>query len=112
MIDEEMKNLIWYIFCGIMLLLIGVVFIKLSLDIWKKQKIQLINEYHYEKVSEKNKPIFCRFIGIGIFIIGVGIILSGLSIFFTDSILSFMPMGVGLIIGISLLMWTVIKYNH
>ena len=107
-----MKDLIWYIFCGIMFILIGVMLIKLGLSIWKKQKIQLINEYHYEKVSEKDKPIFCKFSGIGLFIIGIGILISGISVFFTDSLLSFVPLGIGLVLGISLLIWTVIKYNY
>lgn len=106
-----MKDLIWYIFCGILFLLIGIVLIKLGLLIWKKQKIQLIHEYHYEKVSEENKPIFCKLFGIGVLTIGAGIAFSGISVFFIDSLLSFIPMGIGLIVGISLIIWTVIKYN-
>lgn len=106
-----MKDLIWYIFCGILFLLIGIVLIKLGLLIWKKQKIQLIHEYHYEKVSEENKPIFCKHLGIGVLTIGAGIALSGISVFFIDSLLSFIPMGIGLIVGISLIIWTAIKYN-
>ena len=92
-------------------MLIGIVLIKLGLLIWKKQKIQLIHEYHYEKVSEENKPIFCKNLGIGVLTIGAGIALSGISVFFIDSLLSFILMGIGLIVGISLIIWTIIKYN-
>ena len=106
-----MKDLIWYIFCGILFLFIGVVLIKLGLLIWKKQKIQLIHEYHYEKVSEDNIPIFCKHLGTGVLSIGVGIALSGISVFFIDSLLSFFPMCIGLVVGISLIILTVIKYN-
>ena len=107
-----MKDLIWFIIIGIMFLLIGITLIVLGLKIWKKQKIQLLNEYHYEKVSEKDKPIFCKLSGIGVFIIGIGIALTGIITFFTESPLSFIPMGIGLIVGMTLLIWTIIKYNH
>ena len=95
-----------------MFLIIGIILIKLGFEIWKKQKIKLIHKYHYEKVSENNRLSFCRLSGIGVFIIGVGITLSGISVLFTDSLLSFIPMGTGLIVGLSLLILAVIKYNH
>lgn len=107
-----MKDIFWFIIVGIMFLLIGFIFIKFGFDIWKKQKIQLINEHHYEKVSEKDKLKFCKLSGIGVFIIGVGIASSGISIFITESLLSFIPMTIGLIIGITLLIWAVTKYNR
>lgn len=107
-----MKDIFWFIVVGIMFLLIGFILIKLGFDIWKKQEIQLINEHHYEKVSEKDKLKFCKLSGIGVFIIGVGITSSGICISITESLLSFIPITIGLIIGITLLIWAVTKYNR
>lgn len=64
-----MKGLIWYIICGIMFLIIGIILIKLGFEIWKKQKIKLIHKYHYEKVRENNKLSFCKLFGMVVFIL-------------------------------------------
>lgn len=112
MISRNTNDLVWYVIIGILFLLIGIILIGLGLIIWKKQKIQLFHEYHYDKVSENDKQIFCKLSGIGVFIIGLGICFSGISVLFTESLLSFVPMTIGLLIGLLLIIRTIVKYNR
>ena len=107
-----MKDFIWFVVIGIMFLVIGVMLIRFGLQIWLQQRIELLHQYHYENVSEKDKQIFCKLSGIGLFIIGVGITLSGIIVFFTESIISYIPMLIGLIVGLIMLIRTIYKYNR
>ena len=75
-----MGDLAWYIFICVLLVLLGSVFSGLGLSIWLRRNTGLIIRTHCDKVSEKNKPAYCRLMGTGMLAIGAGMILSGLCI--------------------------------
>lgn len=62
----------------ILLLAIGIVFLVIGWLIWKKEKITLIQSYHYNKVSDTNKRAYTALVGKGTLIIGTGIIVTGI----------------------------------
>ena len=107
-----MSDFTWFIITSILFVLLGLVFIGLGWQIWKKQKIGLIISYHVDKVSEDNKQAFCMLSGIGILIMGIGFIFSGVCTAFFQSISAFVPMTAGSISGIALLISAIMKYNH
>ena len=108
----NMDDIIWFIAVGGLLILLGFVFIRLGLAIWKKQKMELMIRYHCDKVREENKPAYCALSGIGVFVIGIGFILSGICSAFVHSVFAFIPMAAGLAAGIALLNLAGIRYNR
>ena len=106
-----MSDFIWFIIIAVLFFLLGLIFIVLGWLIWKKQKINLIIRYHCEKVREENKQAYCKLFGMGILVIGVGFLLSGVCTPFTQSVFSFVPMTVGLVLGMVLIVFSVIRYN-
>jgi len=107
-----MGDLIWFIIIGILFALLSILFIVLGGLIWRKQKMNLIISQHCEKVSEDNKKAYCRLFGIGIVVIGVGFGLSGILTVLLQSVLVFIPMTVGLVLGIAMVIFAVVKYNR
>lgn len=73
-----MSDDVWGIVLGVLLILLGILFIWLGLAIWKKQKIELIIRHHMDKVSDEDKQAYCRLCGIGVLIIGFGFVVSGI----------------------------------
>lgn len=92
--------------------LISIIFILLGYSIWKKEKISLLHDYHYNKVSQKDKKAFCTLSGIGILLIGIGLFITTIIITFTDSPWSFIAFLIGFVIGLILLIYAGIKYNR
>ena len=80
--------------------------------IWKKEKITLLHDYHYDKVKEENKKDFCALSGKGLFIIGAGILITGIITAVKVSFLSYLPFILGLIIGLIMLISAGAKYNR
>ena len=107
-----MEDLVWFVAVSALLVLLGIVFIRLGLAIWKKQKMELIIRHHCDRVSEENKPAYCTLSGIGVFTAGAGFVLSGICTAFTQSVLIFIPMAAGLAAGILLLVLAGVRYNH
>ena len=107
-----MRDTVWFIGTGVLFALLGLLFLCLGLQIWKKQKISLIISYHSGKVSEDNKRAYCTLAGIGVLLMGVGFLLSGICTAFVRSALVFVPMTAGLVSGIALLTAAVLKYNR
>ena len=107
-----MSDTAWYIISGIILLAVGILFIWIGWAIWKKLKISLLHSYHYNKVSKKNKPEFCRQVGIGMIIIGTGMVLSGVITMLSGSLLSLIPLAAGLAVGTPIMLRAIRKYNH
>ena len=107
-----MSDFVWFVIIGVLFVLLGLVFILLGWKIWKEQKITLIISHHCDKVSEENKKAYCTLSGAGIFIIGIGFIISGICTFLLQSAMAFIPMSLGLVLGIILFVSAVTKYNH
>ena len=110
--EEDMSDFVWFIVIGVLFILLSLIFIRLGLQIWKKQKMDLIISYHCDKVSEENKKAYCRLSGIGVFIMGIGFGLSGICSFLFRSVFIFIPMTVGLTAGTALLASAGIRYNR
>ena len=106
-----MSDLVWFIMIGILFGLLGLVFVILGWQIWKKQKMNLIISSHCDKVKDENKQSYCKLFGTGVFAIGIGFLVSGICIPFVQSVFSFIPMTVGLITGTVMIVSSVMKYN-
>jgi hypothetical protein len=107
-----MSDLLWFIIISILLLMLGILFIRLGYEISEKQRIDLIIAYHHDKVSENNKQAYCVLSGIGVLIIGCGLLLSGICTLTVRSAYVFIPMATGLILGIALLISAGMRYNR
>jgi len=91
---------------------LGLFFIYLGLRIWRKQDLKLLHDYHYDKVTEQNKPAFAELSGKGIIVIGGGIVLMGI-IGCTPLVqYGWIPLILGLAGGIVLLIRAGNKYNR
>ena len=45
----------------IVLLIIGIIFLIVGWSIWKREKINLIHDYHYKNVAEADKRVYCAY---------------------------------------------------
>lgn len=97
---------------SIILGLIGIVLIMLGYMVWKKEKISLFHEYHYDKVSAEDKKAFCTISGIGVVLIGIGILITAVIIGITNSMWSFIPFVLGFVAGLIMLIYAGIRYNR
>ena len=95
----------------IILVLVSILTLVIGWLIWKKEKITLLHDYHYSKVSRENKKAFCTLSGIGLMIAGIGIGATAVLLGLTNSVLSFIAFAVGFIIGLALLLHAGKKYN-
>lgn len=91
---------------------VGFVLIILGYMVWKKEKISLFHDYHYDKVSEEDKKAFCTISGIGVVLIGIGLFITAIIIGITNSMWSFIPFVVGFVVGLIMLIYAGIKYNR
>ena len=91
---------------------VGFVLIILGYMVWKKEKISLFHDYHYDKVSEEDKKAFCTISGIGVVLIGIGLFITSIIIGITDSMWSFIPFVIGFVAGLIMLIYSGIKYNR
>ncbi len=107
-----MSDSAWFIVIGAVLALTGAALCWLGAEIWLKHRIGLLHEYHYDKVSEENKPAFCRLAGIGVLVIGIGFVASGLAAALTGSLLGLIPMTAGIAAGTALLIAAIARYNR
>ena len=92
--------------------IVGIVFLVMGYLIWKKEKISLLHDYHYDKVSREDKTRFCAISGLGIVVIGVGLLITAVIFGVTESIWSFLIFAVGLGVGLTLLFYAGKKYNR
>lgn len=92
--------------------LVGIVFVILGFFIWKKEKISLLHDYHYDKVSAEDKKAFCTLSGVGVLLIGIGLLITAIIIGITDSPWSFVAFAIGFVVGLIMLIYAGAKYNR
>ncbi|NBI85959.1 DUF3784 domain-containing protein [Lachnospiraceae bacterium] len=90
----------------------ALVIIYLGCLMWKKEKITLLHSYHYDKVSPRDKKVFCKISGCGVIFIGIGLLVTAIIIGITDSALSFIAFAFGFVVGLALLIYAGAKYNR
>lgn len=90
----------------------GILFLYLGWEIWKKEKITLIHDYHHKRVKDIDKKAYTEQMGKAMLIIGVGTILTGSVDFITTSLFGWWFFIIGFIIGIVMMTYAQVKYNH
>lgn len=98
--------------CAIIVGLIGIVFVVLGYLLWKKERISLLHDYHYDKVSEEDKKAFCTISGTGIILMGIGLLITGVIIGITHAVWSFIAFAIGFFTGLAMLIYAGVRYNH
>ena len=91
-------------------LAVGTLCIVLGSVIWKKQKVSLVNDYHYKNVKEDDIPAYTRLLGIGLILIGAGICAAG-CFNLKESSLWWIPMLIGFAAGLLVMNKAQKKYN-
>ena len=91
--------------------IVGIICAVLGYLIWKKEKITLLHDYHYDKVKEEDKKAFCTLSGLGVFTIGTGLLVTAVLLGITESPWSFVVFGAAFVLGVILLIYAGIRYN-
>ncbi len=94
------------------LLPFGVLFIVLGLLIWKKEKITLIHDYHWDRVKEEDKSAYTALIGKGVFIIGVSTVLTGIVDAVTNTGWGWLAFTAGFVVSVVLFLRAQFRYNR
>ena len=87
----------------VFMLALALAFVWIGLLIWKKQRIDLIHEYHHTKVSKKDVPAYTKLMGIAMIVIGAGIGVGAAVTFLVSKSLGF-PLVIAAIIAGAVLM--------
>ena len=97
---------------GILMLLLGVVMLVIGWVIWKKQKIELIHNYHYAHVREESKAPYCAMMGQATMLMGLGCGLTGLINWAFDTLWGWALFSVCAVIGIGLYIHAENRFNN
>ena len=96
-------------------LIIGLVAVTLMVMgylIWKKEKISLLHDYHYDKVSKEDKKAFCALSGGGVLVMGIGMFITAVIVGITDASWSFIAFAIGFFVGSGMLIYAGSRYNR
>ena len=99
------------LFACILVAAVGIICAVLGLLLWKKEKIGLLHDYHYDNVAEADKPAFCALSGMGVLAIGIGLLVTAVLLAVTDHAASFLAFAAGFAAGLGLLLYAGKKYN-
>ena len=100
-----------YIF-SLIVLPISILTIYLGFQIKTKQRIELINDYHYKNVKNESIKPYTSLMGIGQYLIGIGCMISGILGLFSTSITVILPIVLGLVMGFIITYKAQSKYNR
>ena len=87
-------------------------FFYLGFLLWKRERIDIIHDYHVKKVKERDKKAYTTIMGKAMIVIAIGLAVSGIIGVMTDSAKSRIPFGAAFILGLCMMLYAQIKYNH
>ena len=91
---------------------VGILLLAVGILIWKKEKITLLHDYHYNKVRDSDRKAFCALSGKGASLIGAGICASGILLAVTESVKSMIVFAVCFFAGLFMMIRAGMKYNR
>ena len=92
------------IFLGLILIVIG--------TFNRKGNISTIHWYNRRKVSEADRPAYGKWMGLGTILCGAGLMAGGIFQYFAPEGIWSIPVVVGLVIGLGLMLYAQLKFNH
>ena len=95
----------------LILLPLGLGFVLMGLMIWKKEKLNMINAYHYKNVAKDNVKAYTEKIGKSLLLLGLGMIISALVDLWLKINISWLIMGIFLLGGFYFMAKAQKKYN-
>ena len=99
------------LFACILVAAIGIVCAVLGLLLWKKEKIGLLHDYHYDNVAAEDRKAFCALSGIGVLVLGISLLTTAVLLAVTEHPASFLAFAAGFAAGLGLLIDAGRKYN-
>ena len=78
----------------------------------EKKQITLIHDYHYTKVTEKDKKPYTEKMGKATIIMGIGMFLTGVIDFISSTEYGWIVFGICFIGDLIIMVLAQIKYNH
>ena len=108
---NEMETLLYLVIMG----LCGILFIWIGYQIWMKERINLIHDYHYTKVKDIDRKKYTSIMGKAMIVMGIGMLLSGIiwHIFpLANFGMIFSIFVVLFVVGLAIMVYAQIKYNH
>lgn len=102
---------------SIILILIGLILLLIGIKNYKGD-ISLIHSYHRHRVSEENKVIFSKLMGLGMIACSIGIILFSISLYLSKILekSNYITVGsyllvISLFMGVVFMIYATTKYN-
>lgn len=74
--------------------------------------VSLVHSYHKSRIAQKDMMAYAKTFGVGMLIIGVGCTLALLLRLLQFRVLSDIMMFIGIIMGVSIMIYAQFKYNH
>ncbi len=91
---------------------VGIVCAVLGLLLWKKEMINILHDYHVDKVREEDKKAFCTLSGIGLLAVGAGLIVTAVLLWCTEKASSFIVFALCFAAGLALMIAAGVRYNR
>lgn len=99
-----------FVGCGMMIFL-GLILIVIGI-FNRKGNISTIHWYNRRKVSEADRPAYGKWMGLGTILCGAGLMAGGIFQYFAPEGIWSIPVVVGLVIGLGLMLYAQLKFNH
>ncbi|MGX8698797.1 MAG: hypothetical protein ACSW8F_02565 [bacterium] len=90
---------------------VGLALLWMGLLLWKKQRLSLLHEYHYQNVRPEDIPAYTRRMGQALALMGLGLAVTAVLVFLTALPLGWLPAALCCGAGIVLLYRAQKKYN-
>ena len=95
----------------IVLSVMGFLCLGVGLALWKKQKIELIHDYHTRNLKPEDVPAYARLMGFGMMSIGAGILLTAVIALLLGAAPGWIALPLGFLLGFALIRKAQKRYN-
>lgn len=102
----------WNVFYAVIMITVSVLLFNLGYMLWKKQKIEVMNEYHYTNVSKQDRLAYSTIMGQALVVIAVGMLVSGIFGLFMNITALWIIAVISVVVGVGMMFYGQMKYNR